>query len=129
MHSNSIAERQLTELDFARLSSLYGRSLPEELDAAHLVPSREIAPDIVTMYTQAEIVFTDSGLRQKIAPCYPEDAEPVQGFVSVLSPLGAALVGLRVGDTAHWQLPHGEEQSARVATILFQPEASGDYTT
>lgn len=129
MQTNPTGERQLTELDFVRLSKLAGTQLPEALHTADLVPSREIAPDVVTMYTQAEIVFTDSGLRQKVAPCYPADAEPVLGFVSALSPIGAALLGLRVGDTAHWQLPHGEARSARVAAILFQPEASGDYTT
>lgn len=129
MHTHPSGERQLTELDFVRLSKLAGAQLPEALHTADLVPSREIAPDVVTMYTQAEIVFTDSGLRQKVTPCYPADAEPVLGFVSVLSPIGAALLGLRVGDIAHWQLPHGEARSAQVAAILFQPEASGDYTT
>ncbi len=129
MYSNASGERQLTELDFARLSSLYGRPLPEELGAAHLVPSRQIAPDIVTMYSQVELAFIDAGQRQTLTLCYPRDAEPALGFVSVLSPIGAALLGLRVGDMARWRLPHGEERCAEVAAILFQPEASGDYTT
>lgn len=129
MYSSSSGERQLTELDFVRLSSLYGRPLPEELGAAHLVPSREIAPDIVTMYSQVELAFIDSGQRQTLTLSYPRDADPALGFVSVLSPIGVALLGLRVGDMAHWRLPHGEERCAEVAAILFQPEASGDYTT
>lgn len=129
MQAHNTGERQLTELDYARLSKLNGGQLADAFSAADLVPSREIAADVVTMYTQAEIVFTDSGLKQTVTPCYPADAEPAQGFVSVLSPIGSALLGLRVGDTARWQLPHGEERSAQVARILFQPEASGDYTT
>lgn len=129
MHTEPSGERQLTELDFARLSSLYGRPLPDALGAAHLVPSREIAPDIVTMYSQVEIILVDSGLRQQLTLCYPRDAEPALGFVSVLSPIGSALLGLRVGDLARWQLPHGEERAAEVVAILFQPEASGDYTS
>ncbi|QKO21163.1 GreA/GreB family elongation factor [Rhodoferax sp. BAB1] len=129
MVSHPGAERQLTELDFARLSTLYGRPLPEELGTAHLVPSREIAPDIVTMYSQVELAYIDSGHRQKLTLCYPRDAEPALGFVSVLSPIGAALLGLRLGDMARWRLPQGEERCAEVAAILFQPEASGDYTS
>lgn len=129
MYSNPSAERQLTELDFARLSSLYGKPLPAELGAAHLVPSREIAPDIVTMYSQVEIVVLDSGQRQKLTLCYPRDTDPALGWVSVLSPIGAALLGLRLGDMARWRLPHGEERCAEVAAILFQPEAAGDYVS
>ena len=53
----------------------------------------------------------------------------LQGFISVLSPLGASLLGLRVGDVAQWRTPRGEERMARVVEVLFQPEASGDYTT
>jgi regulator of nucleoside diphosphate kinase len=61
--------------------------------------------------------------------CYPEDARPSDGFVSVLSPAGSSLLGLRVGDLARWRTPTGDEGTAEVVAILFQPEASGDYTT
>jgi len=61
--------------------------------------------------------------------CYPKDADAGLGFISVLSPVGSALLGRRVGDAARWQLPQGGARSARVAAILFQPEASGDYTS
>jgi regulator of nucleoside diphosphate kinase len=47
----------------------------------------------------------------------------------VLSPLGGSLLGLRVGDVAQWHTPRGEERMVRVVEVLFQPEASGDYTT
>jgi regulator of nucleoside diphosphate kinase len=63
-----------------------------------------------------------------VTVCYPFDAEPERGFVSVLSPIGAALVGMRVGEVCRWCV-NGQERSAQVAAILFQPEASGDYTT
>jgi regulator of nucleoside diphosphate kinase len=133
MYPNNAGERMLTELDFARLSRLNGGQLPEALAAdlrsADLVHSQDIAPDVVTMYSQVELVFSDSGLRQKVTVCYPADAEPELGFVSVLSPLGAALVGLRVGEICSWRVPNGQGRDAQVAAILFQPEASGDYTT
>ena len=59
----------------------------------------------------------------------PADAEPLAGFVSVLSPIGSALLGLRVGSVARWASPTGDEMAAEILAILFQPEASGDYTT
>ena len=125
-------ERILSELDFARLQSIKGH-LPQELKAycelADLVPAKEVPGDVVTMYSQIEIVDGSSQQLQKITLCYPKDAEPSLGFISVLSPVGSSLLGLKVGSVAHWQTPHGEPCSAKVAAILFQPEASGDYTT
>lgn len=126
-------ERRLTELDFVRLTRLNGGQLPPELaddlDAAELLPSREIPPDVITMYSQVDMVVAETGTSQRLTLCYPRDAQASQGFISVLSPIGAALLGLRVGDVAHWQMPTGEWRSARVTAIAFQPEASGDYTT
>ena len=49
------------------------------------------------------------------------------GFVSVLSPVGASLLGLRVGNVARWSTPAGDERAGEILAILFQPEASGDY--
>ncbi|MEZ5635535.1 MAG: GreA/GreB family elongation factor [Burkholderiaceae bacterium] len=69
-----------------------------------------------------------TGRRQQLTLCYPHDAEPAAGLVSVLSPVGCALIGLRAGDIARWQTPSGEGVVAQVLSVLFQPEASGDYT-
>ena len=133
MHTNNFAQRSLTELDFTRVSKLNRGQLPEELvedlNSADLVHSQEISPDVVTMNSQVEIVFDGSEIHQKFTICYPADVDPGLGFISVLSPVGAALLGRRVGDTVSWQMPRGEECYARVTAILFQPEASGDYTT
>jgi len=142
MNTDFQTERTLTQLDHVRLDKLTTRSqaaghLPAPafeaiqalLATSDLVASREVAPDIVTMYSQVLLVEPISQARQTLTLCYPEDSDPVAGFISVLSPLGASLLGLRVGDRARWQTPHGTEGTAEVAAILFQPEASGDYTT
>lgn len=132
MHTNNSALRLLTELDFTRVSKLNRGQLPddlvEDLNSADLVLSQEITPDVVTMNSQVELVFEGLTEPQKFTLCYPKDADSGSGFISVLSPVGAALLGRRVGDTASWQMPQGEERSARVTAILFQPEACGDYT-
>jgi len=129
-----LGERTLTELDHARLTKLLDQSphhpvLEALLESTDVIRSREVPPDIVTMNSQLTLVDTQSGERRKLTLCYPQDADPASGFVSVLSPVGISLIGLRLGATAKWTLPGGAEGSARVAEILFQPEASGDYTT
>jgi regulator of nucleoside diphosphate kinase len=79
------------------------------------------------MYSQVELQDLPTGLRSKLALCYPADAEPAAGFVSVLSTVGASLIGLRVGNVARWSTPAGEERAAEILAMLFQPEASGDF--
>jgi regulator of nucleoside diphosphate kinase len=124
-------ERLLTELDHLRLSKLLeahpNSTLQALLDAAELVDSRAVPPHIVTMYSQVEIVGVRTGQRHTLTLCYPRDAEPSLGFVSVLSPAGSGLLGLPIGALAQWQTPSCEQAAAEIAAILFQPEASGDY--
>lgn len=133
MHAEIDGERTLTELDFARLNKLSNGHWPVGLAAVgqfpDLVASADIAPDVVTMYSQVEIVDLASHYRHKLTLCYPRDAEPGIGCISVLSPVGASLLGLRVGAVARWQTPHGDACAAEVVAMLFQPEASGDYIT
>jgi regulator of nucleoside diphosphate kinase len=129
-------DRTLTELDHVRLAALLRRGAASPavqalVDEADLVPSREVGPDVVTMYSQ--VLVADAGgaadARRKLAVCYPADADPEAGFVSVLSPLGAALIGRRVGDRVRWTTRAGAAHEAEIVAVLFQPEASGDYTT
>ncbi|MGH2396654.1 MAG: GreA/GreB family elongation factor [Polaromonas sp.] len=133
MHATIHGERTLTELDFARLTKrLHGRipsELADLLAATEVVGSRLVPADVVTMYSQVELIALDTRRRQTLTICYPEDAEPAAGFISVLSPVGTSLLGLKAGSTARWCTPSGEEGSAELAAILFQPEASGDYTS
>jgi len=132
-------ERVLTELDHVRLAMLSRRGsrarspgCPEidaVIDDARIVPSRTIAPYVVTMCSQVLLRFLDDGSRRKLTLCYPQDAVPESGLLSVLSPIGLGLLGHRVGDTVRWATPDGAERTAEVEALLFQPEASGDYTT
>lgn len=132
MNATLNTERMLTELDFARLQRRSGQltaALKDVCELADVMPSQEIPADVVTMYTQLETVDLRTQHRQKLTLCYPDDAEPNLGFISVLSPVGSSLLGLQVGAVAHWRTPNGEAYAARVDAVLFQPEASGDYTT
>jgi regulator of nucleoside diphosphate kinase len=135
-----ILERTLTELDHVRLLNLVrrdarGDGLPVQrravdsmLDASDVVPSRRVPPDVVTMYSQVLLQNLQTRERSTLTLCYPADAEPAAGFVSVLSPLGSGVLGLRVGSVARWSTPAGDDNAAEILAILFQPESSGDYS-
>ncbi|MEO8122518.1 MAG: GreA/GreB family elongation factor [Burkholderiales bacterium] len=132
-------ERTLTELDHVRLTNLVQRqksgrpalsaAMPIEhvLDMADVVPSREMSPDIVTMYSRVVLKDLQSGAQSELTLCYPADADASAGFVSVLSPVGWSLLGQRAGSIVRWPTPAGGELSAEVLSILFQPESSGDF--
>lgn len=126
-------ERVLTELDHARLSKLSSvpafNLLADLLSGADLVPSREVTADVVTMYSQVLVRERASGRSQRYTLCYPADAEPESGFISVLSPLGLALIGRRLGDSVDCFTPTGGWRTHEIVELAFQPEASGDYVT
>ena len=132
-------ERVLTELDHVRLATLSSRvrkarfanspDIDALLDDVSVVPSRKIAPDVVTMYSQVLLRDIDDVAARKLTLSYPEDADPVVGRLSVLSPLGLSLLGQTVGAIVRWECPDGTTRAASVDAIEFQPEASGDYTT
>lgn len=136
----NLFERTLTDLDHVRLTNLMRRDqgsrlspsatqeIEDTLDACAVVPARKVSPDVVTMYSQVLLFDRASGEQKKLTLCYPADAEPAAGFISVLSPLGWSLIGLRTGQVAHWSTPDGDRRAAEVMAILFQPEASGDYS-
>ncbi len=96
--------------------------LEAELDRATVVPQAEVPPDVVTM--NARIVFEDpeAGRRREITLCYPRDADPASGRISVLAPVAMALLGLRVGDSIDWPLPGGRKATFRIASILGRDE-------
>jgi regulator of nucleoside diphosphate kinase len=130
-------ERTLTQIDFARLSGLLARSastpspaaetMQDLLDNSVVMPSPNVPSTVVTMHTQVVVEDLEQGTTQQITLCYPQDAAPAAGHVSVLSPMGAALLGRRSGEVAHWQVPGGGQRSARIGAIVFQPEAAGDF--
>ena len=128
--------RLLTELDHIRISKLLQRpgASPETeaevedlVHSAELISSYQVPANVVTMYSQVLIADGQTGEQRKLTLCYPHDAEPGAGFVSVLSPVGAGLLGLKKGCTARWPTPDGGTATAKIVEILFQPEESGDY--
>lgn len=124
----------ITNQDLRRLSQIvttYESDTTEQLDIelsrAEVVSEREVARDVVTM--NSDVVYEDSatGAQRQVRIVYPKDANADRGWVSVLAPLGSALLGLRVGQAIDWKLPSGTRQ-LRVVDVPYQPEANGDFT-
>ena len=124
-------ERTLTDLDHVRLTKLLSQQssspLAGWLEGADVTSARDVPADRVTMYSRVEVVDAHTRCRQVFTICYPADAVPTAGFISVLSPVGASLLGLQVGDVARWLAPDGEACAAQIAAVHYQPEAAGDY--
>lgn len=101
-------------------------ALSEELERAEVLPAAEITGDVVTM--NSRVVFRDeeTGEHREISLVYPRASDPRQGRISVLAPVGSALLGLSVGQTIDWPLPRGRRKRLRLVEVLYQPEQAGD---
>lgn len=98
-------------------------ALERQLTRAEIVASRDVPPDVITMNSRAELVDLETAERMEFTLVYPADANIEDGKISVLAPLGAAMIGYRVGDEFRWPVPYGERRP-RVTAVRFQPEAA-----
>lgn len=120
----------ITEQDLRRLLPVLdtndtpqAEQLEGELQRAVIV--KEPPPDVVTMNSEVTYEDLSTGTRRTVRVVYPKDADASRGHISVLAPIGSALLGMRVGHEIEWQLPTGRRR-VRVLEIRYQPEAQGD---
>ena len=99
--------------------------LEAELLRAHVVPREKIPKDVVTMNSRVLFINETTGERREVTLVYPGNADIDAGKISVLVPVGSALLGLRTGQSIDWELPGGQKQRYRVAAVPYQPEAAG----
>ena len=130
-------ELEITEIDFDRLSQLvespkyrathsaFVAGLRRELDRGRVVPAMEVAKGTVTMRSRVRVKDLRARESETFTLVYPEEADIDEGKVSVLAPLGMALLGARVGEVVEVKAPGGVRRF-RVEEILYQPEAAGD---
>ena len=102
-------------------------ALRDELYRAVIVDAHEVPADVVTMNSRAELVDLDSGEAAVFTLVFPADAAIDENKISVLAPVGAAMLGYRVGDEFEWTVPGGTRRM-RVGHVQYQPEAAGDFT-
>lgn len=124
----------LTELDVARLerhaehNPHFQDMLNRLLERADIVQPSAIKPNVITMNSQ--ITLTDETTQDSMTwtIVYPDAANLDQGRLNVFSPVGMALLGAQRGELVKITLPSGAHQTMKVTSIVFQPEANGDYT-
>ena len=114
----------LTESDFVRVMALQpAPALRAELERAIVVPADAIPSGFVTLYSYVRYRDEHAGVGRQIQIVPPDDADVERGKVSVLAPVGAALLGLGIGQTIDWRFPGGEVRRLRVENVSRQSEA------
>lgn len=129
----------ITELDMKRLQGrlLSSESVPEkdkenlaeleqELLRAEIVPPGEIPGDVITMNSIVRLRDLDTRKELTYTLVFPQDADVAENRISVLAPIGTALIGYRVGDVITWEVPAGRRR-LKVEEIIYQPEKAGDF--
>jgi regulator of nucleoside diphosphate kinase len=128
---------QITRFDKARLMRLLRSldaagsreeiaELERELERGAEVESTEVAPDVVTMNSTVRVTDLDANTTHLYTIVFPGDADFDKGRISILSPLGTALLGYRAGDVVTWEMPRGTRR-LRIEALVYQPEAAGDF--
>ena len=112
------------ELD--RRGNQYLESLEGELSRGVLVAPADIPPNVVTMNSRVRLLDLDTQEEMVYTLVFPSEADLAESRISVLAPIGTAMLGYRVGDTFAWKVPDGTRR-LQVVEVLYQPEASGDY--
>ncbi len=125
----------ITEADMQRLRPLIEgmknsrddlRALESELKQARVVAPADVPPDVITMNSKARLRDLDTGEEMVFTVVFPGNASIEHDRISVVAPIGTAMLGHRVGDEFEWQVPAGLVR-LRVEKVLYQPEAAGHY--
>ncbi len=101
------------------------KSLKDELDRATIVSSQDVPSDVVTMNSRILLRDADTADERTVTVVFPKDADLAAGAISVLAPIGVAVLGYREGALVEWPVPSGTKRF-RIEKILYQPEAAGD---
>ena len=100
--------------------------LEAELDRAEVVLPGDVPFDVVTMNSEVAVRDMDSNEEMTFAVVFPSDADVNRQRISILAPIGTAVLGYRVGDTIDWKVP-GRTRRLKIERVLFQPEAAGQF--
>ncbi|MGE4378022.1 MAG: nucleoside diphosphate kinase regulator [Burkholderiaceae bacterium] len=126
----------LSSLDLERIEALLAAlpasvfpgkaELQAELDRAEVVEPQDIPPTVVTMNSTVRFAIAETGKEFCLTLVYPRDMDGSADRLSILAPVGAALLGLSVGDELTWPGPGGKTMTVRVQEVVYQPERAGD---
>jgi regulator of nucleoside diphosphate kinase len=130
----------INRLDYARIkrciddakqinsiSNAEAEKLMKELDSAQIVTPEDIPSNVVTMNSIVRLSFLNSNKQVQFQIVYPDQANFKENKISIFSPIATALIGYKVADEIEWLVPAGLTR-IRIDEIIYQPEASGDYS-
>lgn len=124
MSTNTNNTITVTESDYRKLLSLIetvdtaaADNLDAELSRADVVPDQQLPADTVAMGSTVTFRDRDNGAETTVTLVFPREANVDEMRISVLSPVGSALIGLRIGDTIDWPLPGGRQRRLEVVTV------------
>lgn len=113
----------VSEVDFVRLMAIQpSPPLRAELERAIVIPVESIQTNVVTMNARVHYRDEKTGLDREVQIVFPDEADIAHGKVSILAPVGAALIGLSVGQAIDWEFPDGTERRLTVIAV----DQSGD---
>ena len=121
----------ISSLDLDRIEQLLGNhpqhlALQEELDRAEIREPADMPPDVVTMNSTVRFKMQNSGNDFCLTLVYPKDVQGDESKISVLAPVGSALLGLKVGDSIAWPGPAGRTIQVEILEVVYQPERAGE---
>ncbi|MEM5536314.1 nucleoside diphosphate kinase regulator [Neptuniibacter pectenicola] len=133
---NTRPEITITSLDADRLYNLI-ESLPKnsiagqaeleaELARANVVAPNEVPPTTVTMNSTVKFIIESTNHEFELTLVYPKDLDSSGQKISILAPIGSALLGLSVGDEIEWPKPGGGALKVKLKEVLYQPERAGE---
>lgn len=123
------AERLERLLETLPESAFPGReALEAELARADIVEPKDMPPDVVTMNSTVKFRVDASTEEFTLTLVYPRDMDNGNDKISILAPVGSALLGLSKGDEIEWPRPGGGLMHVRIDEITYQPERAGDFT-
>lgn len=115
--------------DKARIENCIEKASPDsvelllnELDTARIVADEQLPPDVVTMGSQVEFRDMDSGQSSLCTLVFPHQADLSRQHISILAPVGAALIGLKKGETIEWPMPGGRLRKLEVISVQHPPK-------
>jgi regulator of nucleoside diphosphate kinase len=115
-------------IEMARRFNYHDRADLAELEAelvqAKIIASTKIPPDVITMNSTVCLIDLETGEEMIYTLVFPNEADIEQNKISILAPIGTAMLGYKVGDIVEWPVPDGLSR-LKVKEILYQPEANG----
>ena len=115
----------ITERDYLRIRYILGRldsedyeNLEIEIERAKVIAEQDVPSDLVRMNTTVKFMTLQDEKMSTLTLVYPEDANIAEGKISILAPLGSALIGLRVNQEINWMFPDGKTKTIKILEVL-----------